>query len=237
MREPDYSDWQWLLTTGGEFIDHDFIEFVKETEPSLYYLMDTFIKTGDRLEVFDANDGIIDLSHLAATIAGYLDGPFPDFWAGWGGDLATGMKDTTINIENKNNTNSPYYGDSNKEIADKTIGKDTLNCNYRDFCSDFDAYKLQKKIRELENSSEVFLLSTALQWYYQAEYKKRFLAIYEELDCSSISLDTLEYAIRLKMNTKSVAGLTVADIKGDSPSNEVFLLCCESFAQYIRSMN
>jgi len=238
LREPDYSDWQWLLTTGGEFIDHDFIKFVKETKPNLYYMMEEFIKTGNRLEVFDTNGGIIDLSHLAATIAGYLDGPFPDFWAGWGGDLATGMQDTTINIEkNKNNPNSPYYGCTNKEIADKTIGKDTLNCNYRDFCSDFDAYKLQKKIKELKNSSETLLLSSALTWYYQAEYQKRFSAIYEELGCSSISLNILEYAIRLKMHTKSVAGLTVADIKGGSPSDEIFMLCCESFAQYIRTMN
>lgn len=243
LRSFEYNDWQWYYTTGDN-INYEFVLEVKEKHPELFKHMEPYIhkdtKENPRKHVSDGDKGLIDLSHMAATLEAYLSiGLPPDFWAGWGGDLATGMADTTININNKMNDDSIYKGKTNQEISDATIGKATLSCNYSDFCSDFDAYKISQILKKefKESTSETWnfhLLSDTIEWYYTSLYRNRFKWIGEELNCP-LSLGSLNNSIYKKMtgyNEKKV----LLKGKGKSPTDEIIELCCDSFANYIYAM-
>lgn len=155
LRGEEYEGWQWFFTT-GHAVDEAFSNYVKKNNAELYSRLKPYIRKETskekRLLLSDGNIGLIDLSHMAATIEAYLGtGLPPSFWAGWGGDLATGMSDTTINYENKNKDGFEIYKDKDLQtIANMTIGKNTLTCNYSDFCCDFDAYAIQKKLEVIQ---------------------------------------------------------------------------------------
>ena len=166
----------------------------------------------------------------------------PDFWAGWGGDLATGMADTTVNYNNRNEPGYEIYaGKTLQEIADATIGKSSLSCNYSDFCCDFDAYKISRYLfEEYEDSTENFhLFSDALTWYYSEGYyseghhRNRFLWISEELNCQP-TLGALNAKIYEAMNGFEELYLLIS--KGGNPTADINSACCNSFANYIYTM-
>ena len=166
----------------------------------------------------------------------------PHHWAGWGGDLATGMADTTARYNESKNSTSVYYGKMLQEIADMTIGDENSSCNYTDFCCDFDAYKISTYITQNANYSSIkydHLFTDALKWYYVSNqhYKKRFEWIVEELD-SGVGSTPLYEKISSYMNgaleTAPKVGLLA--LKGGSPSQEVNDACCMAFKNYIRSM-
>ena len=173
---------------------------------------------------------------MAATMAAYLGGITPNFWASWGGDLATGMANTTERIADRDQGNG-YAGMLNSEIADATIGDAASKCNYSDFCSDFDAYKVQEIVGSMLNQTGNYhVLSEAMHQYYDTGmYVNRFQWIAEELNCSC-SYNDLRNAIYKKMNgVDENVGLLV--LKGKSPSQEVNALCCNALAKYIYSIN
>lgn len=252
LRSQEYYDWEWEVTT-GHVIDNGFVSDIQNKYPSLYNRLIPYIQkdssNNPRKMISDGNKGIIDFSHFAATLEGYLtDSIIPRFWVSWGGDLATGMGNTTTNISNKNKPDSIYYGKTDQEIADATIGKATLSCSYSDLCSDFDAYKIAQILEEVyKNSTEetfnFHLLSDTLQSFYTSHpnlYTERFHWILEELGCSN-NVGALKSAVKDKMNTKVLGignfGLvSVMDLKGGSPSSEVVEMCCDSFANYICKM-
>lgn len=138
LRGEEYEGWQWFFTT-GHAVDEAFSNYVKKNNAELYSRLKPYIRKETskekRLLLSDGNIGLIDLSHMAATIEAYLGtGLPPSFWAGWGGDLATGISDTTINYENKNKDGFEIYKDKDLQtIANMTIGKNTLTCNYQIF--------------------------------------------------------------------------------------------------------
>lgn len=246
LRSQEYADWQWYFTT-GHVIDNGFVSDVQEQEPELWNRIYEYIKKNSaeapRSLLSDGETGLIDLSHMAATLEAYLSsGLAPDFWAGWGGDLATGMADTTANYNGRNESDSIYRGWELQEIADATIGKESLSCNYTDFCSDFDAYKIAQYLKEeYANSTEetwnFHLLSDALTWYYGGQHRSRFQWIVEELDCQPTT-GALNAKIHDKMNgaleRMPVLGLLAS--KGKEPSREVNAACCNAFANYIHTM-
>lgn len=239
LRGEEYEGWQWFFTT-GHAVDEAFSNYVKKNNAELYSRLKPYIRKETskekRLLLSDGNIGLIDLSHMAATIEAYLGtGLPPSFWAGWGGDLATGMSDTTINYENKNKDGFEIYKDKDLQtIANMTIGKNTLTCNYSDFCCDFDAYAIQKKIRSYTDETDYHRFSKALSWYYTAEYAKRFEQIFDEIGCSK-TLGGLKAAVYDKMTgVDEKVGLLL--LKGDNPSDEVIQACCSSFANYVYSM-
>lgn len=244
LRSQEYADWQWYFTT-GHVIDNGFVYDVQEKQPGIWNRIYDYIKKDEinshRLLVSDGETGTIDLSHFAATLEAYLStGLSPDFWAGWGGDLATGMGDTTVNYNNKNEPGFEVYaGKTLQQIADATIGKESLRCNYTDFCCDFDAYKISRYLlEEYENSTEetwnFHLFSDALMWYYSGQHRNRFLWICEELNCQP-TLGALNAKIYEAMNGLSEKlGLLI--LKGGRPTDEVNAACCDSFANYIYTM-
>lgn len=238
LRSQKYADWQWYFTT-GHVIDNGFVADVQSKKPEVWSHIYGYI-CGETV-VSDGESGSIDLAHMAATLEAYLSsGLAPDFWAGWGGDLATGMADTTINFSNRNNPGYEVYaGKTLQEIADATIGKETLTCNYTDFCCDFDGYKISQLLKaEYENSTEetwnFHLLSDTLTQYYSGQHRERFKWIGEELNCP-LSLGNLNEKIYSAMNG-ALEKIGLLSIKGDNPSPEVNSACCNSFANYIYTM-
>lgn len=245
LRSQEYDEWDWYFTT-GHVINTGFVSDVQEEQPNIWDHFYDYIKknvsNSPRLLMSDGEAGLIDLSHFAATLEAYLStGLSPDFWAGWGGDLATGMADTTINYNNRNEPGYEIYaGKTLQEIADATIGKDNLSCNYSDFCCDFDAYKISRYLlEEYENSSEetwnFHLFSDSLTWYYsEGIYSNRFLWISEELNCQP-TLGALNAKIYEFINGIQ-EHLFLLSSKGNGPTNEVISACCNSFANYIYTM-
>lgn len=254
LRSEGYNDWEWTITT-SHAIDEAFVSRIKKDYSTLYNKFWPYIRNSEpsnnieKALISDGDRGLIDLAHFAATIETYLTEAeltftIPRFWGSWGGDLATGAGDTAVNISNRDEGKPPYIGKSDKEIADASIGKQNLRCNYVDFCCDFDAYKISQKIKERyeQENSNFHLLSESIDWYYThytALYNSRFKWILEELDCSS-SLNSLKKAIKEKMNEKGKWTLisfgTVVDRKGGTATKEIADLCCDSFANYIYTM-
>lgn len=243
LRSQEYKDWEWYFTT-GHVIDNGFVSDVQEKQPDIWNHIYDYIKQDNsvspRLKMTDGDIGLIDFSHFAASLEAYLgNGLPPGFWASWGGDLATGMGDTTVNYSKRNDPGFEMYaGKTLQEIADATIGKETLRCNYTDFCCDFDAYKISRYlISEYKNSTEAtwnfHLFSDALTWYYSGQYNNRFSWICEELDCQPTigSLDNKIYKFMTGIDEK-----VLLISKGNSPSGEVIKACCNSFANYIYTM-
>lgn len=254
LRSQEYDDFEWSATT-GHAIDDYFVSYIQTKYPNIYNHLFPYIREENknegiiRQQISDGQKGIIDLAHFAAVLETYLtSSAIPDFWASWGGDLATGMGDTTSNIEHQDDENSIYYKKSIQEIADATIGNTEKRCNYCDLCSDFDAYKIAQLLTEkaangTEETVNFHLLSSTLQQFYTEHtklYSERFNWISEELGCSN-TVGSLSQAINDKMHTKVVGignlgFVTVMDLKGDSPSSDVIDVCCDSFANYICKM-
>lgn len=244
LRSQEYKNWEWFFTT-GQVIDNGFVSDVREKQPDIWANIYDYIKKEEnnspRSLMSDGETGLIDLSHFAATLEAYLSTAlFPDFWAGWGGDLATGMADTTINYSNRNEPGYEIYaGKTLQEIADATIGKANLSCNYSDFCCDFDAYKISRyliqKYEEItEDTWNFHLFSDALMWYYRGQHRNRFLWISEELGCQP-TLGTLNTKLYEAMNGLQENTILLIS-KGDRPTQEVKTACCDSFANYIYTM-
>lgn len=259
LRSQEYDEWSWYFTTGNPTNDA-FVDYVKEGRKDIWdHLFDYIKEEVDsetnpvrRWRMSDGESGSIDLSHMAATIEGYMSaglipGLPPDFWSSWGGDLATGMANTTVNYENRNDPGYEMYaGKTLQQIADATIGKEKLACNYTDFCCDFDAYKLSQYIKEEISKSSAnedewnfHLLSEALTWYYQTTrlYRSRFTWIGDELNCP-LEIGNLNGKVYTAMNgpLENTAFIGLLVTQGNSPAPEIIQACCNSFANYIYAM-
>lgn len=256
LRSQEYNDFDWGATT-GHGVDDYFVSYIQTKYPNIYNHLFPYIREEKegiiRQEISDGQKGIIDLAHFAAVLETYLTSSLiPDFWASWGGDLATGMSNTTAHIKDQEDENSIYYKKSIQEIADATIGNAESNCNYCDLCSDFDAYKIAQLLKEkptnsTEETANFHLLSDTLQQFYTEHtklYSERFNWISEELGCSN-TVGSLSQTINRKMHLVILIGkpyyeytkeVTILGQKGGNPSVEVVDACCDSFANYICTM-
>ena len=240
LRRYDYNGYEWFFTT-GHAIDTGFVSYVRNKDTELYNQLEPYIKQEGRTLISDSFKGLIDLPHMAATIEGYISSPiFPSFWSGWGGDLATGMANTTDRYKESSNSSSKYHGKILQEIADMTIGDENSSCNYTDFCCDFDAFKLSQYISDIisndtqKNNYHVF--SEALRWYYQEDekYRNRFNWFLEEVNGKPEFKDLTSkiYSMMTGTGERSI----LLPQKANSPTDEVIRMCCNSLASYIISM-
>lgn len=241
---------EWQLTTGRD-IDWEIVTGIQLINE--WSLIQPYVQKTQRKSLSDGDRGLIDLPHMAVVAETYLsNGIVPKFWASWGGDLASGMADTTKRIANK----SKYDYDENattEEIANNTIGNENSSCNYTDFCSDFDAYKISQMLQqeyaaaEKESEPNFHILSDVIQRYYTQTtnlFKQRFYWILEELGCSGSSVELINFALQTKMTEKYlILGISPTPIdvilmftKGDNPSEEVKGCCYKAFASYIYTM-
>lgn len=214
-------------------IDSQFVEYVHNSEELGEKLLPYINKDAKNLR--DAGDGIIDLAHMAATLEGYAGvTPSPDFWTGWGADLASGMADVTKKLPA-----SVFEINASMvtQAAYDTIGGNS-KCNFSDFCCDFDAIKISQLITKNEKDP-TFKCETGkefgelLETYYSDFYKDRFTYIFSDLDCAvDAHIDTVTSTIYTKMTGADEQTVLLTKF-GESPSDEVVQNSCRAFAQYI----
>lgn len=226
FRSVKYKGTEWGITTLSP-INTSFVNYVKDNDEGLYNDIYPYFSTNGN-DISDGNDGLLDFAHLAATIECYISSPFvPDFWTGWGGDLATAMANTTNEKEN-----SPHL--TIQDIADSIVGSINSSFNYSDMCADADAIQTAKLVKASDLTTHAF--STALSDYYSSYVEKRYHYYVDDLNCPE-NLTALKEKIYEKMNGRLEKAPLVGllKLKGNSPSDEVNEACCHSFAKYIYS--
>ncbi|MGL4570467.1 MAG: glycoside hydrolase domain-containing protein [Clostridium sp.] len=146
LRHYIYIGFQWNLTLGP--INEEFINYVYKTYPDLVENLMPYIRDKNTKLAYISNQPV-DLPHLAATTQGYMSSPaIPDFWTGWGGDLATAMANITAQKDK---------GGTIQEIADNIIGNEKFSCSRIDILADIDAIYFAEKLK---------LSGDVLQEYY-----------------------------------------------------------------------
>ena len=211
-----------LFKTALGEVNEEFVNYVKTQNINLYNNLTKYANSDDTL-LGDIFGGFIDISHMFTTIEGYLQSTFliPNFWYGWGGDLASFMQDVEERYDAGEGTRL--------EIAKKWIGEHNTSFGYADICSDADAIKISEM---LENSSSTHPVSDVFNEYYLNQAELRISYYLNDLNNVSLDLSNLKTAIFNKMsgifeNTVLIPFLGVglnADVKNS---------CCEAFAQYI----
>lgn len=173
LRSFKYRGYKWYAATLKD-IDDDFINYVRNENIELYNNLYEYAST-DEKALADGIGGFVDIGQLAVTIEGYLGASLaPDFWLGWGGDLASIMNEVDQKYEGSNKTHL--------ELAKSLLG-DKSYFNYMDICSDADAIRIAQI---LENINSEHPISDAISQYYLNNPELR-LSYYLE-DLATVSL-------------------------------------------------
>lgn len=220
-----YKYGKWDLV--GRPADLGFVDYVVNNAPEVHNFFMPYISVDDDLdyELTDGGNGIIDLAHFAYAAESYTAAtPAPDFWSGWGGDLATGMRETQAYINE--NTSADI-----QMVADSFIGTYPAAFNYSDMCIDADAIGLSAILKSLD-MSEQNPLSSALLSYYN-NISNRYERYIDELECLK-TLTSIRIAISSKMTSVLNNIFLIYDL-GENPSDTVRDACINAFAQYIYS--
>ncbi|OOM13971.1 putative endo-beta-N-acetylglucosaminidase precursor [Clostridium saccharobutylicum] len=214
----------WFGTLGDD--DSDFVADV--------YGSDEFGEIYPYIQV-SSTEAIIhgkktDLPHLAATTLGYYSSPLvPDFWTGWGGDLATAMSDV-LKLISKGSKKTAY------ELATEVIGDDLYTCPRLDIEADIDSIKIATML----DSDTV---GNILDNYFQTvDGDSRREILFESLGFSSMpTVEELNDKIYELMTGPSGFGAKyrgwslehLAKYNGCSPSDEVINAITLAFSEYI----
>ena len=216
----EYDDGLFKLALGES--DIDFINYVKEHNITLYNDL-TEYGDDDTIALHDMFGGFIDISHLFATIEGYFRSTFllPDFWYGWGGDLASFM--TTVETKYQNGEGS------REDIAKKWIGESGTNFSHPDICSDADAIKISQM---LANSTSNHPISDVFNEYYLNQAELRISYYLDDLENPLLDLSSLRSAIFSKMSGLGENTILIPFL-GEAFNGPVKEACIVAFAQYI----
>lgn len=222
LRSFKYGNIEWYIASLTT-IDDDFINYVRNNDISLYNNIVEYADS-DKRALTDILGGYIDIGHLAATIEGYLDSNLvPNFWFGWGGDLASLMSQVDKKYDETGNTKT-YL-----EIAKSLIGERS-KFNYMDICSDADAIKIAKLLES--PTSNVHPFSTAITNYYTNLAELRISYYLLDLNNVSLNFTNINNIVLSKMSGV-FENMVLNPILGELPSTQSKVACCEAFAQYI----
>ncbi len=174
--------------------------------------------------------GVNDVAHLAYSTLAYVANSLAlDYWASWGGDLASGMSGISAYL-------ATYPSEDVQTVANMFIGSCTDNlgsnysigCNYTDLCDDADAIGLS---RIMEGKSiYTHLLSDSMEEYYNnLSTTKR----YSQYQYDSLSFDSLEDLYRDLYTKTYVGAASILDIFKEGASVDVQIAACKAFANYI----
>lgn len=222
-----YSDTKFSAVLGD--IDSVFVNYVKTNNPNLYDKLAEYASS-QSLALIDEQGGLIDISHLAATIEAYLFSIVLDpMWIGWAGDLATLMLD--IDKEYKED------GMSYNEIGKKLCGKRSA-FNYADICTDADAIGIKNIINVFGNDyPSEHLLSHAIGMYYQNDYvKERFKNYLQDIgvkDNEKVDKEAIEHRLGGVLNNFATNFLGHAPTRGAADgANKAFADFINEYLDY-----
>lgn len=218
LRHIRYNTEEWTITYRFGEVNENFISYVENNYLDLYNNLNYYID--DDAPSAKIYDQYIDIAHLAATTQGYIQSLVPNFWIGWGGDLATAMNDVAALVND---------GADALDSAIIVIGNSARSFSVTDLDSDIDSIKLAS----LLNSSDVSIYNVLTE-YYTSDYQNRLSYILKDIGFDSTpSEQELSDRIFDKMTgTEELAVLLPlkAKILG---VNEVVSATCIAFAMYL----
>lgn len=166
-----------------------------------------------------------------AVVEGYAPtGAVPNYWTGWGGDLATGFASAYASLGNPSDMGAFQYA------ADTIIGavQGSSACNCPDLYTDADAIS----IASLALSGQVnsgHPISSSLTLYYgnTKMYLNRFSTLLSDMSVGS-SIDELTLGLYDKMHgdLESAPSGLLSQFAGLSP-DAMHLACCRALANYL----
>ena len=221
-----------------------FERYLNDHHPNLVNSLDTYIGEQRTPYTDTRRQGKNDLAHLAYTLYCYLYASLsPDHWAGWAGDLATGMRDLHRymqehpNLDRQRVANTLIGADPNYPAAyfiDAGIDTSSLgvSCNFTDICDDADAIALTPMIQQLGNN-DLRSLSSAMEQYYRNIVTANRYSVYEHDGLDYSSVDALYDTTWNRMNGV-LEGLPggLLQLAGNS-SHEERKACVRAFANYL----
>lgn len=226
----------------AEPYNKEFGKYLTQNENSLVQKLEVYIGNKN-IEISDNIGGLNDMAHCLYTTLGYLKtNVVPNFWTGWGGDLATGMDDVHKYKEKLPNIDVKLIADtvigghnsnpSNVIAAHIDLG---LQCNFTDLCDDADAIGIADMLKR--KSQDVHTLSQTLREYYGSLTTKKRFSQYAKDGLDFSSFEKLNESVWNKMNDifAFVDSQTLKRFKGlKGESTEVEQkAACRSFANYI----
>ena len=226
-----YNSTEWELSLGVLPVDkriETFAKYIEDNYKNINNILMPYIRYNNT-QRFNLYGTPIKLAHLAATILGYDSSPVPDFWTGWGGDLATAMVDTK-NLAKKENI-------SEDVAAMKVVGapNNGSSFSYEDILTDIDAITLSKSIDNLN------IVNSLLKYYKNINNLERRNVI-----CKSITHnENPELEMLYSMINNKITGLEgfklgifgkypLRSLAGN-PSQELVNYTTMAFAKYIFS--
>ena len=236
LRHVRYDDSEWKLVVGDI---SPFVEYIKTNYISTHNKLLPYIQNDPKM--FNFYGETIDLAHLAATTLGYinslLDYPpsiaVPNFWTGWGGDLATAMADITkIKKEDSINQNK-----SEQYIADTLVIGKASSCSDIDIKADIDAISFSSTF-----TTERFDISFNKFYQSVSASKRKKLFLKNDFNLpETTNLDVASSAIEAEISGLRgfyypVFGdklLNKATYNKIEPTSEVKTAACKSFAKYL----
>lgn len=238
----DYlKDWHFSWPAGAS-APTDFREYLEQNNPLLVEKLDKFVGA-HRDEFADVNRrGKNDLAHLAYTLLCHLYSSLaPDYWTGWGGDLATGMKNLhnlmrdhpTLDLQLAANA---LIGSDDKAVDNYLVnnGVETgfkVQCNFADMCDDGDAILLAEALRD-NPPSDLHNLSDVMHSYYSNVIVENRYSAYAADGLDYSSQEALATSIWEKMNTGAARWLGLLRLAGESTAEEREA-CCWALAGYL----
>lgn len=220
-----------------------FVEYLKSLPPeengkTLYEEILPYIAE-IAASVTDSNGGVLELPKLASVIEAYFanKSPVPEFWSGWGTDLAAGMLATTLSLPMGFEYAQAF------PAAFSKIGDIGGPCRYANLCSDLDAIKITEILKSgAENPDNIATAFTdALDTYYAGLVNNRFKNIIADIP-TGLTYDELYTAIYNRMTgTQEMDTAEISDTstpglipyRGNNPSAQVISACCSALAHYI----
>ncbi|WP_167142013.1 glycoside hydrolase domain-containing protein [Canibacter zhoujuaniae] len=240
----DYlQDWKFAVSAGTSK-DIPFELYFEEQNPEVISSINPYI-SAQRTPFTDANrQGKNDLAHLTYTLYCYLyTNLTPDHWAGWAGDLATGMRDVHRYIQAHPDLDRTRVANSligadpaypatyfiNAGVDTNSLG---VSCNFTDICDDADAIALSSMVKQLGNNG-IRSLSSAMEQYYGNIITSNRYSVYEYDGLDYSSVDALYNTTWNRMNGV-LEGLPygLLDLAGNS-SQEERQACVRAFANYL----
>lgn len=225
LRSFNYDKYEWMTALLSN-IDNKFVEYFKLKKPNVYDILDKNTENGAFADGFG---GYIDISHLAATLEGYIRQysqtlSFPAIWLGWAGDLATLMKQVDNEYVLKDGTKL--------DLARKLIARKS-KFGFLDMCSDADAIGLSSLIIDSNWLNEnVDAFSLAIKQYYAYSAKNRIQFYLNDLPNCEFNVTGLTNGIKDKI-LNGFINSTILNILGGKPTDDSIDACCQAFAEYI----
>lgn len=222
LRSFNYGNSLWYAATLTA-IDQNFIDYIKTNNKELYDNLYEYACTNDEQNraLVDKIGGFIDVGHLAATVEGYISTTsIPDFWFGWGGDLASLMSQVDDEI--------PLLSNDFDGLAKKLLG-DYSKFGSTDICTDADSIKIASLIKNATSNHPV---SDTLRQYYSNYVELRISYYLMDLEGVNLEFSNLETVIKDKM-TGVFENAVLLPFIGTLPTSGAINACCKAFAEYI----